>query len=186
MAAISTVVAVAGLALGAAGAIGQYASSRQQQRAQERMARLQEQQNELAQRRAMLEAARKRRALIRQTQIARADALSAGANQGALGSSGVEGGMASVAGQGAFNVSGVNQGVQFGQALYSLGTQMSAANAAAASAASRAASFGGLSSLGGALVTNSQTIGQIVGSTFGVGGSNAALDAYTGPTNSFS
>lgn len=65
-----------------------------------------------------LEAARARRSTYRQMVIARSQALSTATAQGASDSTGAAGGMATVQGQGASNIQGINQGQSIGYDMF--------------------------------------------------------------------
>lgn len=104
-----------------------------------------------------LKMARERQQEVRQTQIARSRAVAAGAAQGALGSSPVQGGAGSVITQGAENIAFSNQVSQLGQ---SIGRSLSAAathqgRAADFQAISNIASAGYSSGIGGDMFKSS-------------------------------
>lgn len=105
-----------------------------------------------------LEFARKNREIIRQSLIARANASSSAANQGANYGSGIQGAFAAFGGQEA-------AAVNTNQRAFDIGQDIFAANADYASAQGRAAEGRGMSSLGGALMASSTQIGKI-GSLF--------------------
>jgi len=86
------VAAVIGAVVGAVGTVMQVSAARKAAKAQQRMADLQERQQQIATRRS-------RRQAIRQAQIVRAQAISAGANYGGLQGSGLAGGLSSLGSQ---------------------------------------------------------------------------------------
>lgn len=65
-----------------------------------------------------LEATRQKRAAVRQGVIARAQALSSGEAQGAMGSSSLAGGLSQIAGQVGSNVQGISQTQQIGNQMF--------------------------------------------------------------------
>lgn len=65
-----------------------------------------------------LESTRARRNTVRQAVAARASALVSGEAQGALGSSGLAGGLGQVAAQAGSNVQGINQGQDIGNQMF--------------------------------------------------------------------
>lgn len=156
MAAISTLIAGAGLALGAAGAAVQYAGQRKAQKGAQRAEQLREAQMNL-------ENARQQRQIARQVAVARAQAISAAASQGAQESSGLAGGLGQIQGQGGSASLASNQNT-------ALGGQMFGANRMISAGQSQASLGSGLSSLGGAFVNNSETIGRIGNYAFGIRG----------------
>jgi hypothetical protein len=120
----------------------------------------QKRQEQLREAQMNMDAMRERRQAVRQSMVARANAVSAASSQGAIDSSGLAGGQAQIAGQTGNNLVGIN-------ASQAIGTQMFGANAAEASAQSRSALGGGISSLGGALVKNQDAIGKLGAYAFG-------------------
>ena len=153
MAAISTIIAGAGLALGAAGTAVQFVGQRRASAAAERAERLREAQ-------ARLENDRQRRQIARQVAVARSTALSNAATQGAQDSSALMGGYGQIQGQAG------NAGVAVNQ-NQTIGAGMFAANRDQSRGSSLASIGSGLSSLGGGLVNNSETIGRIGNYAFG-------------------
>ena len=153
MAAISTIIAGAGLALGAVGAGVQYAGQRRAQAGAERAERLRKAQ-------ADLETQRQRRNIVRQTVQARAAALSNAATQGAIDGSGLQGGYGQIQGQGGNAMVAVQQNQDIGAGMFAANRQISGGQ-------SQASLGSGLSSLGGGLVSNSETIGRIGNYAFG-------------------
>ncbi len=147
MAALSTIIAGVGLALGAVGTVTSVNAANQQASAAKRAERLRERQMEL-------EAMRQRRAAIRTALRARSAGLVAATAQGAGSGSGIQGGYGQIGGDLGNNMLGINQGTEIGADIFQ-------ANRDGAGAASLAAFGSGLSSLGGALVSNADTLGRI-------------------------
>lgn len=148
MPAITTIIAAVGIAGTLAGTAIGFAQSKKQAKQQEKFQKLQK-------RRADLEALRQRRGILRQIAIQRGTALTSGANQGALGSSSLEGGLGNISATGAFALQGINQGQD-------LSNQEFAANRRFGQAATGAAIGQGLTSLGGGLIRNNQEIGRVI------------------------
>lgn len=144
MAAISTILAGAGLALGAAGAYAN-AKAGQQQAAEMRKA------SAFQQKQANLQNARQKRDAVREARIAYGTAQNTAANQGVSGSSGSAGGLSSIAAQASDNISFLDQyGFFSDQASKAIGR----ANEAQANAATGAA----ISGLGFSIVNNATTL----------------------------
>lgn len=153
MAAISTIIAGVGLAAGAAGAAVQYSGQRKAAKGQERAERIREAQ-------ANLESQRERRNIVRQTLLARAQATSNAASQGAMEGSGIQGGYGQLQGQGGNAIVANTQNQALGAGMFAANRQISAGQ-------TQASMGSGLSSLGGALVSNSDTLGRIGNYAFG-------------------
>lgn len=153
MAAISTIIAGVGLAVGAAGTAMGIKAQKDQFKAQNKA-------ESARQKAADLDALRRKRAAVREMQMQRSVALSNATAQGAEAGSGLQGAMAGITGQGNTNIVGINQQQQ-------LGNQVFSANRQASSAASFGATGEGLTSLGGALVRNAGTIASIGTGAFG-------------------
>jgi len=101
-----------------------------------------------------LEATRQRRQIIRQSLIARGQAVNSATAQGAAEGSGLAGGVSQIASQAGSNLAGVNASQGLGQAMFGANQQLSSAQTME--------SFGsGLSSLGGALFKNQEQIGRL-------------------------
>ncbi len=156
MAAFSTIIAGVGLALGAAGTAVQYAGQKKAQAGAARAERIREAQS-------TIENTRQQRSIVRQALQARAAATSNAATQGAALGSGLQGGLAQIQGTaGSASVaSNQNQG---------LALNMFDANRTISAGQSQASLGSGLSSLGGGLVQNSETIGRVGNYAFGVRG----------------
>lgn len=116
--ALATTTAIAAIGVGAsiAGGAVQYQGQRVAAKASRAAEKLRETQMNL-------EADRERRTTLRQAQVARSVALSNATAQGAGESSGLEGGMAQVAGQMNTNLQSINQSQQIGAGLFKTGAQ---------------------------------------------------------------
>jgi len=143
----ATVLSAIGVAATVAGTIGSIYFQSQQASAQRRAERLREQQMNL-------DAARRRREMIRQGEMQRAQALSQATQQGAAEGSVLEGTYGTISGNTGRNVQGVNQAQEIGAGIF-------AANRDASSAGSMANGFSGLSSLGGIMVKQAEPISRV-------------------------
>lgn len=153
MAGLSTIALVGGLALSAAGTGVQYAAAQDASDASKRAENARRAQMEL-------EASRKKRELIRQGIIARAQATAVGTNQGAQDSSALAGALGGITGTETRGVQGVNSSVTLGREVF-------AANQQIAEAQELGALGQGLSSLGGAVNKQLGTIGRL-GYNYGI------------------
>lgn len=133
MVAITTLIAAAGLGLTVKG-------QRDASKARKRASSLEAQ-------RARLENTRRRREQIRQLQANRANILSAGVFSGAQFSSAIEGSRSSATSTANSNILGLNQGQEIGANLSGAQSDLQTAQ--------------GISSLGGAVINNASTIGDI-------------------------
>lgn len=147
MAAISTIIAAVGVGAAVAGTATSYVGQRKQEKALARADQIRERQNEL-------EAARARRQQIREAQLMRARALVAGSNQGGQFGSGLAGGTGAIASNTAYNLQGINQGLDISR-------QMGSANRDYAAGGQLASLGGNISNLGGMLYSNSQSFGRV-------------------------
>lgn len=141
----ATTIAAVGLGLAAVGTAVNIKGQQKAAAASKKAERLREKQMNL-------EAARRRREIVREAQLARSQALAAGVSQGAdVGSSGVQGGFAQIAGRAGLSTLQVNQGQDIGAGLFD-------ANADIASGES-ISSFGkSVQGFGGKLMANADTI----------------------------
>jgi hypothetical protein len=121
-----------------------------------------------------LDAQRRRRVAVRESMFARATSLSAGVNQGAGDGSGLQGGMAGAVSAGLENQQGINAGQVLGSRVF----ESNRAYHDATQRGQAGMAFGqGLSALGGALVSNSGTIGQL----FQQGGATSGARPFQTP-----
>ena len=169
MAAFTSFLIAAGVGLAAGGAYMQYEASKDAKNAQQQILQQQQQQEALRQKQMELEARRRTLQQIRQAHVARATALTAATNQGAGFGSGLQGGYGQISGQANTNLLGINQNLELGRQNFSLNAGITQSRMDLSNAQSSAALGSSLSSLGGQLVTNASTIGNI---TKGWGGSS--------------
>jgi len=162
--------AVAGIGLSGASAYQQSKAAEKQSEAQQQMIAEQQKQEAIRQRAMELDAQRKQTENLRQVQRARALAVSTATNQGANLGSGLQGGLAQVSGQGNWNALGIQQGLGFGQEMFASNAALSQDKIAYAQAQGDAATWAGLGSLGGTLISSASTLGNIGGNLFGRSG----------------
>lgn len=168
MAALSTIIAGIGVAASVAGTVGGFYASQQQASAQKKALAAQAEAERQRQIAMNLDAQRKKREIARQAQAARAQALAVTNAQGASQGSGLEGAYGAISGQTGVNALGVSQNQEIGNNIFAANRAVGAAQMDAADAQGMGAMFSGISSLGGALVKNSGTIGKI-GEYYGFG-----------------
>ncbi len=186
MAAISTLIAVAGLAVAGAGAVMSYSSAKQQASANQQAIAAQQETERQRQLQMNLDAARRKREVLRQSAAARSQALAVTTAQGAAGAGGssLAGAYGSIAGRTGVNWLGVDQNQQIGNAIFASHQAQLGAYSRAAAAGSGMALGAGLSSLGGALVNNAGTFGKVGTWTAGqIGAALAPAGGYTGWTS---
>lgn len=107
-----------------------------------------------------LDAARRRRQIIREAQLARATALSNATNQGAASGSGLQGGLAQITGQENESILGVNQNQE-------LGTDIFKANADARSGQTISNVGQAFQTVGGQIMQNRGAIQRVGQQAFG-------------------
>jgi hypothetical protein len=153
MAAISsTTIALAGLAIGAAGTavsvVGQQAQAAASATA-EKARKMQ----------MNLDASRRRRESIREAIIAKGLAVNTAEGQGAGEGTGLQGGLAQISGQRNRNIGDTNQNVTLGNKIFD-------ANVASAQAGATVAFGQGAQQIGGTLMNNNVKLSQISGARF--------------------
>lgn len=190
MAAISTLIAGAGLALGAFGAYQSYKSSQQANASQQQAIVAQQEAEALRKQQMDLDATRRRREILRQSVAARSASLAVTTAQGAAyeGGSALPGAYGSISGRTNVNLAGINQNQELGGGIFEAHSNQLTAYKNAANYQSQASMWQGVSSLGGSLLNNAGTIGQIgtyAGTSFGnqVGSFLAPKGGFTGFTS---
>lgn len=108
-----------------------------------------------------LDSARRRREIIRQSIIARGMAVNNAANQGAVGGTGLTGGMFEIGGGARRAISQTNQNQGIGAGIFDANLEGGNAQMREADAGSIAAFGSGLSSLGGSIVNNIGTFNRV-------------------------
>jgi len=114
-----------------------------------------------------MEARRSQLQQYRNIQRLRSQATAAAVNQGASYGSGLQGGLAEVTNQGTFNLTGINSGLEIGENIYDINNDISAKKMQLADVQSSMAENQAWGSLGGAIVKNAGTIGQLGQTGFG-------------------
>lgn len=101
--------------------------------------------------------------ILRSNQRARSTAINNATNQNAQFGSGLQGGLAQVTDQGLFNLAGVNQNLQIGDAMFGINQQITTQKQQLAQVQGQAATDQGIASIGGALTKAGPTIGSLGG-----------------------
>jgi len=115
----------------------------------------------------LLEASRMQLQQFRNIQRLRSQATASAVNQGAQYGSGLQGGLAQVSADGTFNLNGINQNLQIGNNIFDINNQISGKKMQLADVQSDMATDQAWSSLGGAMVKNAGTIGQLGQNAYG-------------------
>lgn len=120
-----------------------------------------------------LDARRRQREAIRIQQRTSAMAIASGIAQGAEGGSGLQGGLAGIAGQTGVNLAGISQNLGIGENIFGLNAQISQQKIRSAQAGTliaegqgQIAKGQGFQQLGASLVSAGPTFGQVGGSLF--------------------
>lgn len=150
-----------GLALSAAGGLTSFFGQSKKAEADQAATAAQQRAENLREQSMTIDADRKRREFIRQGQIARAQALTVATSQGAAQSSGLQGAYGQIGGQTDWNILGVNEQEEIGHGMFQANRDLLQARSQGAEADSQIALGKGISSLGGALVSNMGAIGRI-------------------------
>lgn len=162
-----SVIAVAGLALQAAGTFMAASAQKKAAAASAESLRLQAQEIEERRKLANLEARRRQREIIRQSIIARSEALSNITGSGvSLSGSALPGAEATISGVTGINLTNTRIASEIGNRIFDLSAASLQARARAAEAGGDIALGGALSSLGGMFVSNLGTIQRIGGNMF--------------------
>lgn len=120
-----------------------------------------------------LSASRNKLETLRNNQRARSTAINNATNQGAQFGSGLQGGLAQIQDTSLFNLAGINQNLQIGEAMFSVNKDITQQKQQLAQVQGQQATDQGLASLGGALVKSGPMLGSI-GSSIGAGVGNYA------------
>lgn len=110
-----------------------------------------------------LQASRQSTEILRANQRARSTAINNATGQGAQFGSGLQGGLAQVQDEGLFNLAGVNQNLQIGNAMFDINKDITKQKQQLALVQGQSATDQGIASLGGALVKAGPTIGNLGG-----------------------
>lgn len=145
----ASTVAMVGLAVGAVGTVGQLMQGQEARKNARAQAEEMRRQAELEQRKADVVAARNLRQSVRQARIARASIINQGATSGTNESSGVLGGVSSVASQEASNIGFVNRVGSLNSQITASQARQGEHSAAIGDAQGTSAIFGAFGNLGG-------------------------------------
>lgn len=118
-----------------------------------------------------MSARRQQMEVMRNAQRARAQGTAAAVNQGANLGSGLQGGLAQINDQGNFNLQGINNNLAIGENIFDINKDISGKKMQLANVQADQATDTALMSLGGSVVSNAGTIGNI--GKFAGGGFNA-------------
>lgn len=155
-----------GLGIAAAGFVTSSVAAKKQAQANQQAIAAQQQAEALRLEAMKMDADRRRRQEIRQMIISRSQALATATNQGASQSSALPGAIGQISGRAGFGLEGINIAERTGQGLFDSNQDLFQAKLKANSASQLGQIGSGLTSLGGALLTNSTAIGNI-GAGFG-------------------
>jgi len=170
--------AVVGVGFSAFGASKQIEASKEMKNQQQEIVR-QEQAAEAERKKQMeLDARRKQMEIIRQQQRARSMALATATAQGAAQGSGLMGGYGQIGGVTGTNLLGVQQNLEIGRNLFGINQNIGNARINYAGAQAQYGMGSGISSLGGAIISNLGTLSSLGKSAF-YGGSGGGQLSYT-------
>jgi len=127
-----------------------------------------------------LAASRQSMEIIRSNQRSRSLAVNNAVNQGANLGSGLQGGLAQVQDQSLFNLAGVNQNLEIGQAMFGINKQITEQKQQLAQVQGQSATDQGIASMGGTLVKAGPTFGNIVSSYTGGSSKSSGFGNYSG------
>ena len=174
---LGAAVGAVGLGLSLFGGMGASHDAEQAAQIQGQIAGLEGNVNEQRRSAMQLDSRRKSLEQIRLAQRTSAQATAAATNQGAQFGSGLQGGLAQIEGQGAFNLAGINQNLEIGQNIFDINSQISGQKMALSKVQTSMATNQGISSLGGGIMQAapfvqkaSQGFGQGIGGGGNIGG----------------
>lgn len=183
--ALATAIAAVGVGLGIAGLVGGYSASKENAAAQQQAIAAQQEAERLRKQQMDLDAMRRRREIIRSSVAARSASLATTTAQGAAyeGGSSLPGAYGSISGRTGVNTLGVNQNQEIGWGIFDAHQNQLTAYSRAAEAQSKQAMWGGLTQLGGTLISNAGTLGKmgtLAGGAVQTGWNFANWDGPTG------
>lgn len=152
---------VVGLGLQVAGLFGASGSAKQKAELSKSIAADEQRINEQKLQQAQFESRRMQLEVFRNMQRLRAQATAAATNQGASLGSGLQGGLAQITDQSLTNSAGIKGNLSFADTIFSLNQSISGKKMQMADVESDMAESQALMSLGGAMVKNSGTIGNL-------------------------
>jgi len=172
---LGTAVGALGLGLSLFGGVGASHDAEQAAQIQGQIAGLEGSVNQQHRVAMQLDSRRKSLEQIRLAQRTQAQAVAAATNQGAQFGSGLQGGLGQIAGQGAFNLAGINQNTEIGENIFDLNAQSSGQKMALSKVQTSMATNQGISSLGGGIMQAApfvQKASQGFGGSANIGVSN--------------
>ena len=170
---LTAAISLAGIGLQAFGASKSYSGAQQANAAQQQIVGLEQQENAQRQQQMELDASRKSMEVLRNSQRARAQALSAATNQGAQLGSGLQGGYGQISGQSGRNLLGIAQDKQIGENIFSMDAQISQQRLIASQGQSTEITGSAISGLGKDIMGAGPALGKLsqgVDFSFGGGG----------------
>lgn len=160
-------VGIAGLGLQLFGAIGASSAAEEAAGISKQIAGKEQDINEQKKLQMHFEANRMQLQQYRNMQRLRAQATAAAVNQGASSGSGLQGGLAATTASGNTNIAGILGNLQFGDTIFSLNNDISGFKKQMADVQAEQATSQAWGSLGGSLVNNAGTIGNLGTNAFG-------------------
>jgi hypothetical protein len=154
-------IAAIGVGIAGYGAYQSSSSASQSNALQAQSVAIQQEQLALQKKSMELDARRRRRDIIRQNVAARSAALATTVAQGAQFGSALPGAYGGIEGRTGTNLLGIDQNLEIGRDMFGLKSRGAEVSGQIANANSNAASGAAMTSLGGALVTNSGQIAKI-------------------------
>jgi len=170
--------AAIGIGLSASGGVASFLGASKASAAQQRIAQLESQAEQVRKQAMEADARRRKLEVIRNAQRARALALTTATSQGAAQGSGLAGAYGQIAGQSAWNIAGINEGLNFGRQLFDINSQISQQKMNIAGAQTTSALGTGLSNLGGTFMSNLGGMNRIFGG--GAPGGTPTMGSYGG------
>lgn len=158
---ISLAVGAVGLGMQIFGGLSSASNARQQAQVSSDVASQEQGINNAKQQAMEINGRRSQMENVRNNQLARSQALENATSQGAQFGSGLQGGLAQIQDQTAFNMQGVNDALQTGRQINTFNQSISSDKQQLASLGGQAATDQGISSLGGALMKSGPVIGQL-------------------------
>lgn len=150
-----------GLALQAFGAFGASSKAREAAGINVGIAGDEQQINEQKRMQMEMSARRQQMEVMRNAQRARAQGTAAAVSQGANLGSGLQGGLAQINDQGNFNLQGINNNLAIGENIFDINKDISGKKMQLANVQADQATDTAIMSLGGSVVSNAGTIGNI-------------------------
>lgn len=143
---------IAGLGLDLYGGFSAISDEKQIAKIQQQEVGVELQQDQVRRQAMEMSAQRQMLQQVRGNQMARSQALATAGAQGAQFGSGLQGAYGSIGGQTATNISGISQGLQFGESMFNLNAQLDQLKIQQAGAESNLATSQGIMSMAGGLM----------------------------------